>query len=309
LPLLTANLALSLGGQIGRTPKRQTKEMMKNTLLSLLGFTLLSCALAATAQQFGDFTYSSDGSAITITRYTGPGGVVIIPATITSLPVTAIGDSAFQLSTVTSVAIPSSVTNIGVQAFYDCPSLTSVTVPNSVTGIGGNAFRSCASLTSVTIPDSVISIGNFAFNGCASLTNLTIPGRVTDIGNGAFFYCPDLQVVFFKGNAPSLGGMVFDSTSATIFYLPGTTGWGATFAGRPVLLWNPLIQSSSVGPAGFGFNITGTADIPFVVEAATNLANAAWVPLQSLNLTNSTFYFSDPNWTNYPARLYRIRSP
>ena len=39
------------------------------------------------------------------------------------------------------------------------------------------------------------------------------------------------------------------------------------------------------------------------------LANANWVPLQSLNLTNGAFYFSDPNWTNYPARNYRIRSP
>ena len=50
-------------------------------------------------------------------------------------------------------------------------------------------------------------------------------------------------------------------------------------------------------------------DIPIVVEACANLAHAAWVPLQSLNLTNGAFYFSDPNWTNYSARLYRLRSP
>ena len=66
---------------------------MKNTLLALLGCILLSTPLAATAQQFGDFTYSSDGSAITITGYTGPGGAVTIPATIVGLPVTTIGDS------------------------------------------------------------------------------------------------------------------------------------------------------------------------------------------------------------------------
>ena len=123
-----------------------------------------------------------------------------------------------------------------------------------------------------------------------------------------------LQGVFFKGNAPGADSSVFyGDTNATVYYLPGTTGWGATFAGRPTRLWNPLMQSSGpgfgVGPAGFGFNITGTADIPIVVEACTNLAYAAWVPLQSLNLTNGAFYFSDPNWTNYPARNYRIRSP
>jgi hypothetical protein len=69
------------------------------------------------------------------------------------------------------------------------------------------------------------------------------------------------------------------------------------------------VQASGVGDAGFGFNITGTTNIPIVIEAGTKLANASWVPLQSLNLTNGAFYFSDPNRTNYPARFYRVRSP
>ena len=97
------------------------------------------------------------------------------------------------------------------------------------------------------------------------------------------------------------------------FYLPGTMGWGAEFAGRPAVLWNPLVQtgdaSFGVGSAGFGFNITGTADIPIVVEASTTLAHDDWVPLQSLNLTNGAFYFSDPQWTNYPGRSNRIGRP
>jgi hypothetical protein len=33
------------------------------------------------------------------------------------------------------------------------------------------------------------------------------------------------------------------------------------------------------------------------------------MPLQTCKLTNGSIYFSDPQWTNYPARLYRIRSP
>jgi hypothetical protein len=49
--------------------------------------------------------------------------------------------------------------------------------------------------------------------------------------------------------------------------------------------------------------------LPAVVEASATLASDDWVPLQTLNLTNGAFYFSDPNWTNYPARNYRIRSP
>jgi hypothetical protein len=33
------------------------------------------------------------------------------------------------------------------------------------------------------------------------------------------------------------------------------------------------------------------------------------MPLQTCKLTNGSIYFSDPQWTNYPGRFYRIRSP
>jgi hypothetical protein len=98
-----------------------------------------------------------------------------------------------------------------------------------------------------------------------------------------------------------------------VYYLPKTTGWGPTFAGRPTALWNPTAQtgdpSFGVRPNGFGFNIAGTADIPLVIEASTDLASRSWVTLQSCTLTNGSIYFSDPQWTNYPSRIYRIRSP
>ena len=55
--------------------------------------------------------------------------------------------------------IPSSVTSIGISAFYSCTSLTSVVIPSSVTSIGDDAFYSCTSLASVVIPNSVTYIG------------------------------------------------------------------------------------------------------------------------------------------------------
>ena len=59
----------------------------------------------------------------------------------------------------------------------------------------------------------------------------------------------------------------------------------------------------------FGFNVTGTANIPIVLEACTNLASPVWVPLLNGMLTNGSFYFSDPDWANYSGRFYRFRSP
>jgi hypothetical protein len=57
----------------------------------------------------------------------------------------------------------------------------------------------------------------------------------------------------------------------------------------------------------FGFNITGTPNIPIVVEASTDLANPVWTPLATMTLTNGLVYFSEPVQTNSQSRFYRIR--
>jgi hypothetical protein len=57
----------------------------------------------------------------------------------------------------------------------------------------------------------------------------------------------------------------------------------------------------------FGFNVSGSPSQTLVVEGSTNLVN--WTPLQTNMLGETLWYFTDPQWTNYPARLYRLRSP
>ena len=100
----------------------------------------------------------------------------------------------------------------------------------------------------------------------------------------------------------------------TVYYLPGTTGWSNTYQGVPAVLWNPVVQTAGgsfvISNNQFGFNITNgsTTNIPIVVEACTNLANPVWTPLTNVTLTNK-FYFSDPQWTNYPTRYYGIGFP
>jgi hypothetical protein len=230
--------------------------------------------------------------------------------------VTSIGDYAFESCTsLTNVTIGTNLISIGDSAFLSCYSLTSVTLGTNVTSIGHAAFAGCNRLTRVTIPDSVTSIGEAAFFDCGGLTNVMIGNGVTNIGDSAFLWCGNLTGAYFKGNAPSLGGIkVFNGDNgATVYYLPGTTGWGSSFGGRPTAVWTPQIQTSitSVGVRTnrFGFTITGPANIPVVVEACTILPSASWTSLQSCTLTNGSIYFSDSRWTNYTRRFYRLRSP
>jgi PKD repeat protein len=216
----------------------------------------------------------------------------------------------------TNATIANGVTTIGTNAFQYCTTLTSIMIPGSVTNIGDFAFSYCDSLASVTIPDSVTSIGQSAFVDCASLASVTIPKSVTSIGSVAFFGCSSLTSVYFGGNAPSPSTdlSVFSrDTNATVYYLGGTTGWSSTFDGRPAVLWNPQVQtgdaSFGVRTNQFGFTINGSSNLVIVVEASTNLANATWYPLQTNTLSGGSFYFSDAQWTNYPGRFYRLRSP
>src|SRR5450631_2515920 len=149
-------------------------EIFMLTTRTFLQICLLVAALLALPDSMqAQFNYSTSGGMVTITGYTGSGGAVTIPVTINSLPVVSIGDAAFELSSVTSVTIPGTVTSIGTNAFY-LSSLISVTIPNSVTSIGDNAF-SGTELTSVTIPNSITSIATGVFGGCSKLTSVTIP--------------------------------------------------------------------------------------------------------------------------------------
>ena len=255
----------------------------------------------------------------------------------------------FDCYSLANVTIGKSVASIEYEAFLGCSSLTAITVDpqnfayssvagvlfnknqttiiqypaakagdytitNSVTSIGDAAFRGCALLTSVTIGDGVTHIGNDVFDSCYRLTSVTIGKNVTSIGDFAFIFCGSPMGIYFKGNVPSVGRQLFaDDHQVTVYYLPGTTGWGTTFCGWPAMPWRPQVRTTDasfgVRTNQFGFNITWASDMVVVVEVCTNPANPTWSPLQTNALSSDSLYFSDPQWTNYPGRFYRLRSP
>ena len=233
--------------------------------LLLPSFILALACQTLLGETFGDYTYTVANGKVTITSYDGVGGQINVPARINDLPVVGIG-SAFSGTAITGITFPSSVTSISFGAFSGCSQLTSIVIPETVLSIEANAFlgctllttvtlpsglsrigdylfQHCESLSAVTIPSGVTTIGGGAFFNCKNLSNITIPSGVTDIGGSTFAYCEKLKEVYFQGNAPTKGAGVFSYSTPTVYYLSGTTGWGANFAGRPTALTGTLSLS------------------------------------------------------------------
>ena len=210
----------------------------------------------------------SNGGATICSVSPKPTGSVSIPAVLGGLPLTAIGDHALErCEGMTSVTIPSSVTNIGRMAFFDCLGLTTLTIPSGVTSIEPIAFADCSNLRSVSIPSSVKKIDHSSFFPCMALTSfevspenqiyssvdgllcskdgktvvaglygkMEIPLGVTTIGRSAFLHREWLNEVTIPPTVTSIGPWAFadcvNLTSATFPSCVTNIGMSA-FAGR-----------------------------------------------------------------------------
>jgi hypothetical protein len=294
-----------------------TNVLIPDTVSQIDAYAFASCvSLIGIAVDSNNAVYSSTNGVLfdkqqarLIQFPSGKAGHYVIPDSVTT-----IGASAFTgWSPLSAVTIPASVTNIENGAFAYCIYLTNATFLCKISSISDSTFFLCERLTTITIPDSVTAIGSWAFAE-SGLRNFTIPNAVTNIGAYAFYQCLDLAGLYFQGGAPGIDSATFSGDAkATVYYLPGTAGWGSIFGGLPTALWNPQIQTSDqtfgIHNNRFGFTVVGTTNIPVVIEASTDLVIRTWIPLQSSTLTNGSIYFADLDWTNYPYRFYRLRSP
>jgi hypothetical protein len=222
--------------------------------------------------------YAVTNGAITLTRYTGPGGSLTIPATLAGLPLTSIGEGAFlDCAGLSSVAIPTGVTNIADYAFQNCLNLAAVTLPEGLLSIGNFAFNGCSSLAGITLPDSLASIQHDAFASCASLTNVSIPAGVTAIGAGGFAQCASLAAITVDPLNPvysSGDGVLFNQAQTVLLQYP---------CGRPGAYTLP---QSAVDIADSAFEYSSNLTAITIGESVTNIGIGAFAYCAAL--TNVT---------------------
>lgn len=120
-------------------------------------------------------------------------GAITIPSEIDGMAVTAIGRNAFKSSTVTSLVIPESVTEIDSYAFSYCRSLEEITFPDTVTSIGFYAIYQCQSLKRLELPRSLVSLASAAINECRALEEIVIHRNLVTAYASSITSCPALR--------------------------------------------------------------------------------------------------------------------
>lgn len=201
-------------------------------------------------------TFYFDQTIRTITGYGGTDTVVVIPSKINGVTVETIGNAAFRDSSVTSVTIPASVTEIGSNAFAGCTNLTSVhyagdwsnltiqsgnpavqdaanellfdfefTPDNTAVIVTNYKYKGTAA--DVTIPSRykgkpVMAIDHAAFHDSA-VTSVTIPDSVTSISDGAFGFCSQLTNISIPNSVTYISFSAFRAcTSLKSITLPSS---------------------------------------------------------------------------------------
>ncbi len=155
------------------------------------------------------FEVYNDGSCSVLSIGTYTGKRLVIPQYAPSGdPVTRIDDRAFANSSIISVVIPASVTEIDDDAFKKCENLRSVTFlhdDDDTITFGSGAFESCSKLLSVEFNMNVEGLGKGTFYWCTSLERVVLPDNVTDLGS-AFHYCLSLKEINIPKSVKRVSG-------------------------------------------------------------------------------------------------------
>ena len=166
-----------------------------------------------------------------------------------------IGRDAFYQSNLTSITLPTSLLQIGYDAFGYSTKLKEVNIPSKVATIDEYAFDHCTSLTSVTLP-KLTELPNYAFNNCSALVSIDLPSSLTKIGESAFNRCTKLKSIILP-SITELSKNAFNyCTSLTYVVLPaslltvGEKAFNNCTALTTITCWmeNPIVLPDNAYP-------------------------------------------------------------
>ena len=122
------------------------------------------------------------------------------------------------------VALPKSVTTIGVHAYSDTGVTGTLKLPDDLIAIGSHAFYHCGKLTGeLKLPDTVKEIGGFAFNSCGFTGKLELPASLENIGNDAFESCSGLTgKLTFPSKMNEIRYCIFHETGISEVVIPSS---------------------------------------------------------------------------------------
>ena len=136
-----------------------------------------------------------------------------------------IGLAAFKdVSSITEISIPNTITDIGIESFSNATNLKTVTfatdsygVYPQLTGIQNYAFQGASNLTTINIPSSVIRIGQYAFQDASKLASITFPqnSELTTIEDYVFQGASILTTITIPASVTSIGTNAFAGSSIT----------------------------------------------------------------------------------------------
>ena len=140
-----------------------------NSALSIK--TLIKCFLPDRLERIEDYAFSGTSLA----------GTVILPEGLKYV-------SGFSSTKITKVSFPSTLEEIGSNAFQSCESLMcEMSFPASLRKIGDLAFQQSAISGNLVFPDKLEYIGQSAFYNCSNLRgSLVIPSQIKEIASEAF---------------------------------------------------------------------------------------------------------------------------
>ena len=187
------------------------------------------------------------------------------------------------------IELPESLTEIGMDAFFNCISINNIIIPSKIEAINVYTFYNCTSLTNIELPDGLQTIGVSSFQYCTSLEEIYIPRSVNNIASTAFGNCTNLNnIEVASGNQHYR----YDEASGMLITTDGTN---IAFISDAVLSsTNTLNIPQEV--TSFATNISGYTNITTIIIPASleTIGNAQMFPptISNVQVAEGNNYFT-----------------